>query len=60
MSTRSGTIRASLLAVPRRYPMLIAKGLAFGALVFVIGEIVAFGSFFLGAAIAAQPRPGVR
>jgi hypothetical protein len=39
----SGTIRASLLAMPRRYPMLIAKGLVFGALVFVIGEAVAFG-----------------
>jgi ABC-2 type transport system permease protein len=47
----SGTIRASLLAMPRRYPMLIAKGLVFSALVFVIGEAVAFGSFFIGAAI---------
>ena len=61
----SGTIRASLLAMPRRYPMLIAKGLVFGALVFVIGEAVAFGSFFLGAAIVhshfpvALSQPGV-
>ena len=61
----SGTIRASLLAMPRRYPMLIAKGLVFGALVFVIGEAVAFGSFFIGAAIVhshfpvALSQPGV-
>jgi len=61
----SGTIRASVLATPRRYPMLIAKGLVFGALVFVIGEAVAFGSFFLGAAIVhshfpvALSQPGV-
>jgi ABC-2 type transport system permease protein len=47
----SGTIRASLLAVPRRIPMLIAKGVVFSVLVFVIGEAVAFGSFFIGAAI---------
>ena len=53
----SGTIRASLLAMPRRYPMLIAKGLVFSALVFVIGEAVAFGSFFLGAAIVHSHFP---
>jgi ABC-type transport system involved in multi-copper enzyme maturation permease subunit len=47
----SGTIRASLLAVPRRIPMLIAKGVVFSVLVFVIGEAVSFGSFFIGAAI---------
>jgi len=53
----SGTIRASLLATPRRYPVLIAKGLVFSALVFVIGEAVAFGSFFLGAAIVHSHFP---
>jgi len=52
----SGTIRASLLATPRRYPMLIAKGLVFGALVFVIGEAVSFGSFI--ARHREQPLPG--
>jgi ABC-type transport system involved in multi-copper enzyme maturation permease subunit len=53
----SGTIRASLLAMPRRFPMLIAKALVFGALVFVIGEAVAFGSFFIGAAIVHSHFP---
>jgi ABC-2 type transport system permease protein len=47
----SGTIRASLLAMPRRIPMLIAKGVVFSVIVFVVGEAVAFGSFFIGAAI---------
>jgi len=47
----SGAIRSALLAVPRRYPMMLAKGLVFAALVIVIGEIVAFLSFFIGAAL---------
>jgi ABC-2 type transport system permease protein len=47
----SGTIRASLLAIPHRYPMMIAKALAFAVLVFIIGEIVAFCSFFIGAVL---------
>ncbi len=61
----SGTIRASLLAVPRRLPMLAAKGLVFAALVLVIGEIVSFGSFFIGAAVVhskitvSLSQPGV-
>jgi ABC-2 type transport system permease protein len=47
----SGSIRASLLAVPRRYPVLVAKGLVFAVLVAVVGEIVAFCSFFIGATL---------
>ena len=47
----SGTIRASLLAVPRRYPVLLAKALVFAALVFVVGEVVAFASFYIGVAL---------
>jgi ABC-2 type transport system permease protein len=47
----SGAIRASLLAVPRRYPVLLAKGVVFAALVLVVGEIVAFASFFIGVAL---------
>ena len=61
----SGTIRASLLAVPRRQPMLAAKGLVFAALIFVIGEVVSFGSFFIGVAVVhsrmtvSLSQPGV-
>jgi ABC-2 type transport system permease protein len=53
----TGVIRASLLAVPRRIPMLAAKGLVFAAVVLVIGELVMFVSFFLGAAILHSHVP---
>ncbi|HEV3288084.1 MAG TPA: ABC transporter permease subunit [Streptosporangiaceae bacterium] len=61
----SGTIRASLLAVPRRIPILIAKGVVFAALVFVVAEVVSFACFFIGAAIVhsrvtvSLSQPGV-
>jgi ABC-2 type transport system permease protein len=53
MSTEysTGVIRSSLLAVPRRMPMLAAKIVVFAVIVLVLGELVAFGSFFIGAAI---------
>ncbi len=38
----TGAIRSSLLAVPRRLPMLAAKAVVFAALVLIVGEIVAF------------------
>jgi len=47
----TGVIRASLLAVPRRLPMLAAKALVFAVLLFVVTEIVGFCSFFVGSAI---------
>ncbi len=47
----TGVIRASLLAVPRRYPMLAAKIAVFALVVLVLAEIVAFACFFLGSAI---------
>jgi ABC-type transport system involved in multi-copper enzyme maturation permease subunit len=47
----TGVIRASLLAVPRRLPMLVAKTVVFGGLLLVIAEIVSFGSFFVGSAL---------
>lgn len=53
----SGTIRASLLAVPTRTPMLAAKAAVFAALVFVVGELTAIPTFFLGAAILHSRAP---
>jgi ABC-2 type transport system permease protein len=53
----TGMIRASLLAVPKRTPMLAAKAVVFAAVVFVFGEIVAFPSFFIGAAILHSHAP---
>jgi ABC-2 type transport system permease protein len=47
----TGVIRASLLAVPRRLPVLAAKTVVFAVLLLVVTEIVAFCSFFVGSAI---------
>lgn len=44
----TGVIRASLLAVPKRLPMLIAKITVFTAIMVVAAEIVSFGCFFVG------------
>jgi len=53
----TGMIRASLLAVPHRTPMLAAKAVVFAAVVFLVGELAAFPSFFLGAAILHSRTP---
>lgn len=47
----TGMIRASLLAVPRRLPMLWAKALVFTLVVLALGIAVSFVSFFIGAAL---------
>jgi ABC-type transport system involved in multi-copper enzyme maturation permease subunit len=47
----TGVIKASLLAVPRRLPMLVAKISVFAVLMLVLAEIVSFGSFFIGSAL---------
>jgi ABC-type transport system involved in multi-copper enzyme maturation permease subunit len=47
----TGVIKASLLAVPRRIPMLVAKAVVFAAMVLVLAEIVVFASFFAGSAL---------
>ena len=46
----SGTIRSSLLAVPRRTPMLIAKAFVFAVVVFVVGEVASFTAFAVACA----------
>ena len=47
----TGMIRASLLAVPKRLPMLAAKAVVFAVLILVLGTAVSFVSFFIGAGI---------
>jgi ABC-2 type transport system permease protein len=47
----SGTIRASLLAVPIRIPMLTAKAVVFAAIDFVVSAITVFAVFFITTAI---------
>lgn len=53
----TGMIKASLLAVPKRIPVLVAKGIVFGLLILVVGEIVCFASFFVGAPILHSKVP---
>jgi ABC-2 type transport system permease protein len=53
----TGVIRASLLAVPRRIPMLAAKAVVFAAVVLVVAELSTFGSFFIGAPILHSHAP---
>ena len=47
----TGAIRSSLLAVPRRLPMLAAKAIVFAALELVVSAITVFAVFFLSTAI---------
>ena len=47
----TGAIRSSLLAVPRRIPMLTAKALVFALLDFVVSAITVFAVFFITTAI---------
>ena len=53
----TGTIRASMLAVPRRIPVLTAKVVLFAGVTFIVAEVAAFSSFFLGAAILSSHVP---
>ena len=47
----TGAIRASLLAVPRRVPMLVAKMIVFALLDLVVSAITVFAVFFLTTSI---------
>jgi ABC-2 type transport system permease protein len=47
----TGSIRASLLAVPHRIPMLIAKGLVWAVLDLIISAVTVFAVFFITTAI---------
>jgi ABC-2 type transport system permease protein len=47
----SGAIRSSLLAVPNRISMLVAKVVVFGVLVFIISAITVFAVFFIATTI---------
>jgi hypothetical protein len=47
----TGTIRATLAAVPRRPVVLTAKVLVFGAVAVVVSEVLAFAAFAVGQAL---------
>jgi ABC-2 type transport system permease protein len=53
----SGTVRASLTAVPHRTRWLVAKGSVYALAALVIGLVVSFGSFLMGQAIFSGRVP---
>jgi hypothetical protein len=50
----TGMIRSSIAAVPHRQPVLIAKAVVFGAVVFVVSLVSTFVAFLLGQAAQAS------
>ena len=53
----TGTIRATLAAIPHRRLVLVAKGIVFGLVALVVGEVVSFAAFFLGQSLLTAPAP---
>jgi hypothetical protein len=53
----TGTIRATLAAVPRRPVVLVAKVLVFGVLVLVTGEFTSFAAFAVGQKVLSGHTP---
>ena len=47
----TGMIRATMLAEPHRTRALLSKAATFGALIFVLSELIAVPTFFIGSAI---------
>ncbi len=47
----TGAIRTTLATVPRRTTVLAAKGVVIAAVIFVVTEVTAFVSFFVGQAV---------
>jgi ABC-2 type transport system permease protein len=61
ISTEYGTgmIRTTLTAVPRRSRVFAAKALVVAAVTLILGELLAFATFFLGQAMLAHARLSV-
>jgi ABC-type transport system involved in multi-copper enzyme maturation permease subunit len=53
----TGTIRTTFAAVPNRLMVLLAKVAMFSLVAFVVGEVLAFASFFVGQAIMSGSTP---
>jgi ABC-type transport system involved in multi-copper enzyme maturation permease subunit len=53
----TGTIRASLAAVPDRRMLLAAKAAVFALVALVVGEVVSFGAFFIGQMLIGGGAP---
>jgi ABC-type transport system involved in multi-copper enzyme maturation permease subunit len=50
----TGTIRSTVLATPRRTPVLAAKAAVFSAVLFVLGVLIAVPSLLLGRALVSS------
>jgi ABC-2 type transport system permease protein len=50
----TGMIRATVLAAPRRTPVLLAKATVLAGVVFVLAEVIAWVSFLVGSSIARK------
>jgi hypothetical protein len=55
----TGMIRNTFGAVPQRSAVLAAKLIVFGAIALIVGEVGAFGAFFVGQAILGTKHIGV-
>ena len=53
----TGTIRASLAAVPDRPLFLVAKATTFAIVAFLVGEFVSFVAFFVGQSLISGGAP---
>ncbi len=53
----TGTIRATLAAVPRRWRVLVAKAIVFFVLVVIVGELVSFVAFSVGQVMLGSGPP---
>jgi hypothetical protein len=53
----SGSIRATLAAIPRRPVVLAAKAMVFGVVALVVTEAVSFTAFFVGQSILSGSTP---
>lgn len=50
----TGMIRSTVLAAPRRTPVLAAKATVLAAVVFVLAELIAWANFFIGSQIVKK------
>jgi ABC-type transport system involved in multi-copper enzyme maturation permease subunit len=50
----TGMIRSTVLAAPRRTPVLAAKAVVLGAVVFVLAELIGWTNFLVGSAIVKK------
>jgi ABC-2 type transport system permease protein len=53
----TGTIRATLAAVPNRPLFLAAKTAVFAVVALIVGEVVSFGAFFIGQMLLSGSAP---